>query len=101
MWKVASYSVLPCVQAQDAGSKVANKAKNVASDLSELPNLTKQPNFFKGEGEVNATNEIKNKVHLSSFCMAWICFLGVKPTLRCATNLPRGSWVDVLSRGNL
>ena len=31
-------------------------------DLSELPNLTKQPNFFKGEGEVNATNEVKNKV---------------------------------------
>ena len=50
------------VQAQAAGSKVADKAKNVASDLSELPNLTKQPNFFKGEGEVNATNEVKNKV---------------------------------------
>ena len=41
------------------------KAKNVASDLSEVTgaqNLAKQPNFFKGEGEVNATNEIKNKV---------------------------------------
>ncbi|KAK9905871.1 hypothetical protein WJX75_007908 [Coccomyxa subellipsoidea] len=49
-------------KAQAAGSKVADKAKNVASDLSELPNLTKQPNFFKGEGEVNATNEVKNKV---------------------------------------
>jgi hypothetical protein len=58
--------------AQKAADKVqsdvgtaANKAKNVASDLSEVTgaqNLAKQPNFFKGEGEVNATNEIKNKV---------------------------------------
>ena len=55
------------MQAQAAGSKVADKAKNVASDLSELPNLTKQPNFFKGEGEVNATNEVKNKVRPQSF----------------------------------
>ncbi|BDA47294.1 hypothetical protein COCOBI_10-1400 [Coccomyxa sp. Obi] len=49
----------------DAVGSAARKAKNVASDISEVSgaqNLAKQPNFFKGEGEVNATNEIKNKV---------------------------------------
>ena len=53
------------VQLQDAVGSAGRKAKNVASDLSEVTgaqNLAKQPNFFKGEGEVNATNEIKNKV---------------------------------------
>lgn len=53
------------VQLEDAVGSAGRKAKNVASDISEVTgaqNLAKQPNFFKGEGEVNATNEIKNKV---------------------------------------
>ena len=56
-------------QVQSDVGTAANKAKNVASDLSEVTgaqNLAKQPNFFKGEGEVNATNEIKNKVLTAS-----------------------------------
>ena len=54
------------MQLEGAANKIGNKAKNVASDISDLPNLTKQPNFFKGEGEVNATNEVKNKVCTSA-----------------------------------
>jgi hypothetical protein len=67
-------------------------------DLSELPNLTKQPNFFKGEGEVNATNEVKNKVRPQSFKTSAMYVTARTHHLnRPLENVLPGSQVDALS----